>query len=108
MSRSIYVVISLLVIVLLGCAEITPPSPIEILKHPLGTGLLKLGMSKEEVISIWGEPDDIIDRGTDEWGLERERWVYRARYPKIPIDAGLIKKSKQLYFEGNVLTKWED
>lgn len=108
MKKLLFGVIGLFVIGLLGCAEITPPSPVEVLKHPWGKGPLRLGMSKEEIISFWGEPDDIIDMGTDEWGAARERWVYRARYPRIPLDAGLIQKAKQLYFEGNVLIKWED
>lgn len=108
MGKLISIVVGLLVVCLFGCAEISPPSPAEVLTHPFGKGPLELGMAKDEVLSMWGEPDDIVDMGTNELGAPCERWVYRARYPKIPVDAGLIRKTKYLYFEGEVLTKWED
>ena len=41
-----------------GCAEIHPfETPSEVLKHPLGTDPIRLGMTKEEVKGLWGQPD---------------------------------------------------
>ncbi len=108
--KNLYLLIFLLAVAfsLIGCAEITPPSPVEVLRHPLGRGLLEIGMTKGKVTSIWGEPDDIVDLGTNEWGASREQWIYRARYSRVPIDAGYISRTKYLYFEGDVLTRWKD
>ena len=109
MKDLIFILVTFVVTVsLIGCAEIRPPSPAEVLSHPLGKGPLEIGMRKAKVVALWGEPDDIVGLGTNKWGAAREKWIYRARYSKIPIDAGILSKAKYLYFEGDVLTRWED
>ena len=99
-----------LIIFLCGCAEIQPfEAPGEVLKHPLGTDPIHLGMTKEQVKGLWGSPDQINKLGlADQWGTPKEEWVYKARYSKIPIDKGYLYRTKYLYFEGDILTSFGD
>ena len=90
-----------------GCAGIDP-DPTAILRHPLGTDRIAVGMTKERVRDIWGSPDTITRTGSNEFGAPLEEWVYRGRYPGLPINAGYLHKTKYLYFEGNVLIRWKD
>ena len=90
-----------------GCAAITLPKPGSLIKdHRLiGTDSVKLGMTRDEVKEIWGEPDSINYVQNEElWGGKREEWIYNARYGKIPINAGYLSKTKKLYFDGENLT----
>ena len=90
---------------LIGCAGIMPPSPDDVVRHPLGTESVKIGMSKEEVESLWGKPDEVsIVEDKEKWKGSREVWVYRAQYGSLPVDAGYLSKTKKLYFDGNSLT----
>ena len=95
---------------LAGCAGIQPPSPEEVLKHPLGTESIKVGMTKDQVESIWGKPDEINqveDKVLGKGG--REEWVYRAKYGAIvPVDADYLSKTKRVYFDGNNVTHIKD
>ena len=96
---------TLLLFVLSGCADITPPTPGYILKRPLGTNSVKLGMAKDKVKDLWGDPDQVNTIEDDKrWGGEREEWVYVGRYSNIPLDAGYLSKTKKLYFDGDSLT----
>ncbi len=105
-----YIIIAALLLFLAGCAEIEPfKVPQEIVKHPLGTDPIRLGMTKDKIESLWGKPDQINPLGmADQWGTPKEEWVYSGRYSKIPIDKGYLQKTKYLYFEGSVLTKFQD
>ena len=94
-----------------GCAEINPlEAPGEVMRHPLGSDTIRAGMSKEEVISKWGEPDLVNQLPeTDASGSRAEEWVYKARrYTPVPVDAGYLHKSKYLYFDGNNLKAISD
>jgi len=96
---------AILVSFLAGCAEFTPPTPAYILKRPLGTSSVKLGMTKDRVRDLWGEPNQINEVENEEaWGGKREEWVYVGRYSEIPVDAGYLSKTKRLYFDGDNLT----
>lgn len=89
-----------------GCAEIDPfKTPVEIIRRPLGPESIKIGMSKEEVISKWGEADIVNKLSTkDASGSQGEEWVYKARrYTPVPLDAGYLHKNKYLYFDGKNL-----
>ncbi len=89
-----------------GCSAITVPNPEEVVKHPLGTESVKIGMTKQEVESQWGKPNDItMVESKEKWQGQREMWVYRAQYGSIPLDAGYLSKTKKLYFDGNNLTE---
>jgi len=88
-----------------GCADITPPSPKDIIQRPLGTDSVKLGMAKDRVRDLWGEPDQInYVEDKKRWGGKREEWVYVARYSVLPVDAGYLSRTKKLYFDGENLT----
>jgi hypothetical protein len=92
-----------------SCAEIEPPSTSELLSSPLGKGALHVGMTKDEVRDIWGEPDTIEPQGADEWGTALELWVYNAKFPGVvPFDVGYASKSKYLSFSGNNLVSFHD
>lgn len=100
--------ICFLVIVLIflaGCAEIQPPNPIEVIKHPWGTKPeIRIGMTKEEVVKYWDEPDEKENLGADRWGVSKEKWIYFGRYPDLPLDYKYLSITKVLYFDGNHLT----
>ena len=50
MERKLVVIFSLIMVfVFIGCAGFTPPDPMEILRHPLGTDSIEIGMIKEKV-----------------------------------------------------------
>ena len=87
-QRLLFVVLSLTIFVVSGCAGIEPPNPGEVLKHPLGKDSIRTGMIKDEVLDMWGEPDMKTYTGTSELGALQEEWVYRGRYPELPINAG--------------------
>lgn len=94
-----------------GCAEINPfETPKEVLSHPLGTESIRVGMTKQEVISKWGEPDIVNTLPSkDASGSQGEEWVYKARrYTPVPLDAGYLNKNKYIYFDGNNLTRISD
>lgn len=93
-------------LILTGCAAITIPNPNEVIEHPLGTESVKIGMTKHEVESLWGKPDEVkFIENKEKWKGSREVWVYRAQYGAIPIDAGYLSKTKKLYFDGENLTE---
>lgn len=103
--ENILLFIILISLTLSGCAGIEPPNPEDVVKHPLGTESLKIGMTKQEVESIWGKPDEVnIIEDRDKWKGPREAWTYRAQYGAIPVDAGYLSKTKKLYFDGDNLT----
>ncbi len=89
-----------------GCAEITPPSPEEIMRQPLGESPLRIGMTKEKIKSLWGQPDVIKVLGVDAQGMVREEWIYRARYPNLPINVDYLSETQYLFFDGNHLVKF--
>ncbi len=98
-----------------GCADniagINPLDvPAQVIQHPLGTNLVKVGMHKNEVVSIWSEPDQINRlESIDQWQTPREEWVYIAQYSKIiPIDKEYIARNKYLVFDGSTLVSISD
>jgi hypothetical protein len=92
-----------------GCAGIEPPLPDDVIRHPLGTESVKIGMTKHEVESLWGKPDEISNvEDKEKWKGAREVWVYRAKYNVLPVNAGYLSKTKRLYFDGDNLTTIED
>ena len=52
-------------VTLSGCAAITVPTPEDVMKTPLGTESVKIGMTKQQVESIWGKPDSAEETGSD-------------------------------------------
>lgn len=104
MKNSVWI-LAIILVFLFGCAEIQPPNPIEIIKHPWGTNPdIKIGMTKEEVVKYWDQPDQVEQLGTDRWGVTKEKWTYFGRYPDVPLDYKYLSITKVLYFDGNRLT----
>ena len=95
---------------LAGCAIFQPIKPEEALTHPLGTDSLKVGMTKDQVRSLLGEPDHIapLEKSKDMLGTEREEWVYRSRYSNQPLNADYFGKNMHLIFDGNNLTGYKN
>ena len=92
-----------------GCNTLTIPSPDDIIKKPLGTESVKIGMTKNQVESIWGKPDHVGSiEDKQKWSSSREVWTYTARYGSIPVDAGYLSKTQKLYFDGENLTEISD
>jgi len=87
-----------------GCAEIQPPPPSEILQAPLGKSQLRIGMSKSEVRSLWGDPDGVEPAGDGQYGSLKELWVYEARFPDLSaLDMGYATRTRRLLFDGDTL-----
>ena len=92
-----------------GCSAIQVPDADDVISHPLGTESIKIGMSKQQVESIWGKPDDVkMVENKEKWQGRREVWTYHAQYSSIRVDAGYLSKTKKLYFDGNNLTEIGD
>lgn len=90
-----------------GCAEIEPPTPDVLISPWSSMPNIRLGDTKEDIISRWGEPDKINRIGVDELGVAKEEWVYHGRYPMVPVDYQYVSKTKYLYFEGNIMVRQE-
>ena len=91
-----------------SCAEVRPISPASVLKHSLGTDSLRRGMSKGEVLEIWGTPNS-VNRITQATAFSdiREEWIYYAKYPSVKVSAAYLSKTRHLFFEGDALIGWE-
>ena len=103
--------ISILLLVLIsvaavGCADIEVPRPDKIMRNPIGFDAAKRGMPKGEVQQIYGEADIVTHAVVSEgWEGVREEWFYRARVSALPVNAGYLAEDLYLYFDGNSLTK---
>ncbi len=84
------------------------PTPSKVVRTPLGTQRVKIGMTKNQVKHWWGDPTTITYEEEAEMGRNREVWIYDAKYSILPIDSGYLYKTKKLYFDGNNLTKMEN
>jgi len=94
-----------------GCAGIDPfETSGEVMRNPLGRESIKLGMTKGEVRSKWGDPDIVNILPTkDVSASQGEEWLYKARrYSPVPLDSGYLHKNQYLYFDGNNLTTLSD
>lgn len=96
----------LLSIFIIGCAGIEPPHLAQRVLPPWSDGAnVKLGENKDSVRDKWGEPDEIRYLGVDDVGLRKEEWIYRDRYPEIPME-GMLFKGSYLIFTGDSLTSY--
>lgn len=90
---------------IVSCADVMPPPPQKIIQTPIGTSSVKIGMTKDQVVDLWGEPDaKKVTEDSEKWSGAREEWLYRGRYSELPVDAGYLSKTKKLYFDGDNLT----
>lgn len=110
-KKLVYLILTILMGISCGCAEIDPfEASSEAIRHPLGQETIRVGMSKEEIISKWGEPDIVnILPAKDASASQCEEWVYKAkRFAPVPLDAGYLNRNKYLSFDGNNLTTITD
>ncbi|MCX5668186.1 MAG: hypothetical protein NTY34_07780 [Candidatus Omnitrophica bacterium] len=105
----VLIAVSVLAVFAYGCSMLESiPSPVEVMKYPLGKTTLKTGMTKQEVESKWGKPDSVSTvEDKKRWPDPREMWVYHSQTSSIPIDADYLSKTRSLYFDGNYLTDQE-
>ena len=106
--KSAAVVLAGVLPLLAGCADFVTPTPQEALQKPFGTGApFTLGTRKAKILESWGNPDHVIQTGSDELGNTREEWIYHGRLPGVPIDYEYVSRTKYLYFEGENLVRWK-
>jgi outer membrane protein assembly factor BamE (lipoprotein component of BamABCDE complex) len=103
-------VVLMVMFFLTGCAIINPLKPQQMLTNPLGTDSLKIGMTKEQVKSLLGEPDSVntMESSKDVLKTQREEWTYQGRYADMPIKADYFGKTLILIFDGDNLTKYKN
>ena len=93
-----------LVVCFSGCAEIEVPGTKSVLAEPLGEPTVKIGMTKNKVLDLYGDPDMKRQVTSAEWENSREEWLYRGRYPSLPVGAGYLTNDLYLYFDGDNVT----
>ena len=110
LTKNVSIMLFLAIIPLIcGCNTLTIPSPDEIIRKPLGTESVRIGMTKYQVESLWGKPDQINTvENKQKLSTPREVWTYNAHYGSIPVDAGYLSKTQKLYFDGENLTEISD
>ena len=100
--------IAFVALIAMGCAEIVPPNPVEVIKRPLGRiKEIRIGMTKSEIRTRWGDPDMVERTGTTPLGETKEKWTYQARMPGAPVDYRYVSQTRHLYFDGKSLVKIE-
>jgi hypothetical protein len=104
MNTSKVILVFALVISLAGCAGVQGSQTDEVLRQPLGSGGLSLGMTRSQVAEKYGQPDMKGMVSSSEWKSQREEWVYSARYSSLPFNAGYLSDDLYLYFDGDNLT----
>ncbi len=100
---NILIVCVLALSLLYGCAEMDMPTSNTVLKSPMSSGSVKIGMTKTQVLNQYGEPDLKRMVTSKEWGGTREEWYYSAR-TSLPVGMGYLSESAYLYFDGENLT----
>ncbi len=98
--RAFFVIAISLGVFFSGCAEIKTPTPLDVLKAPLGKNPVEIGMTRAEVLERWGDPDEINPDFIDEKRERMEQWIYFARYPKDPFQINYLATNKYVYFVG--------
>ena len=102
--KRIYPILVISALVIAGCSGMEAPTPKDIIKNPIGPNAVKVGMSKQEVASIYGEPNSKRTVSSTDWGGEREEWFYHGRMSGLPVGADYLANDLYLYFDGDNLT----
>jgi hypothetical protein len=88
-----------------GCADVEIPKTKELLSRPTGPGgSVKIGMTKDKVVDVYGEPNLKNTVVADKWGGSREEWIYKAEFSAFPVSAGYLGEDMYIYFDGNNVT----
>jgi hypothetical protein len=85
-----------------GCADVEFPNTSEFIKDPLSSPV-KIGMTQDQVVDIYGEPSIKSTVVSDKWGKPREEWIYRAS-SGLPVGTAYLSRDLYLYFDGENLT----
>lgn len=105
---STILVIFVISMVFSGCAEMDVPKPKQMLTDSVGmSGQVRLGMSKDEILAKYGEPDMERVVTSKDWGGERDEWFY-SKSTNLPIGMGHTARDAYLYFDGESLTNISD
>ena len=92
------------VAMLFGCADMDTPTAKQVIENPIGLHAAKIGMTKAQVASIYGDPDMKRIVNSKDWTSEREEWFYKARMSGMPVGADYLSEDMYLYFDGDNLT----
>ena len=87
-----------------GCADMNVPTPKQILQNPIGPNSAKIGMSKTQVLHLYGEPAFKGVVTSKDWGETREEWFYEAQMSGLPVNSENLSEDMYLYFDGDSLT----
>ena len=101
MKAFTFIVLAAFSLALAGCADMPIPKADNILT---GSTSIKIGMTKNQVASVYGEPDSKQMVVAKEWGEYREEWFYKARYSGLPVGTDYLVENVFLYFDGENLT----
>jgi hypothetical protein len=105
-SGLLFTICLAMVLAVAGCAEIKPPKPREIMHEPLGESPLRVGMTREEVKSLWGQADVVRTAEGSDNAVLREEWIYQGRYPNLPINVDYLAETQHLFFDGEHLVEF--
>ena len=75
----------------------------------IGTDSIKIGMTKEQVKSIIGDPDTAAPKGStkDVLRSNMEEWTYKGRYTDMPFKADYFGKNLILTCDGDNLVSYK-
>ncbi|OIO80668.1 MAG: hypothetical protein COZ98_02400 [Candidatus Omnitrophica bacterium CG_4_8_14_3_um_filter_43_15] len=107
------VIVMVLMIIFLstaGCSIFKPFTPGKVISNPLGTDSLKVGMTKDQVKSILGDPDSVssLPRTKDILSTACEEWIYQGRYTDMPLKTDYLGKTLILTFDGENLVSYRN
>jgi len=107
--RPLAIILIIITVFLTGCTLFKPVNPEKVLTNPIGTDSIKVGMTKDQVRSLLGDPDSIVSRGRtkDVLSSDLEEWTYRGRYTNMPVKADYFGKNLVLNFDGDNLTNFK-
>ncbi|MFQ5952007.1 MAG: outer membrane protein assembly factor BamE, partial [Candidatus Omnitrophota bacterium] len=86
-----------------GCADIEIPKTSQLIKNPL-PNTVRVGMTKDQVVDIYGDPNIKDTVVSDKWAGTREEWIYKAEMSALPVSTNYLGEDLYLYFDGDNLT----
>lgn len=101
--------LGVLLLIVAGCADFEKPSKNLTIESMVGGGpSLVVGMTQDDVLEKWGQPNERKVVGETQWGAPIEQWTYHGWLPEFPVDYRYVSKGRNLFFEGNALARWEE
>lgn len=109
-TKLLATILAVMVFAAAGCALFHSTKPGEtIITHPIGTDSIKIGMTKEQVKSIIGDPDAVASKGAtkDVLRSDMEEWTYKGHYTEMPFKADYFGKNLVITFDGDNLVSYK-